>query len=87
MGAPRLKCNLCEQPLAGHCPDSNPTCTWLRCRNADCTADVYDWHRGTLRHADGRVEGWDEQPTSDQPPTIDITDDSADDGRPATPDA
>jgi hypothetical protein len=75
MATPRLRCNLCEQPLAGHCPDSNYTCTWMRCTHRDCTADAYDWHRGTLRHADGRVEGWAEAELDDTPPVITINED------------
>lgn len=84
--APRLKCNLCEQPLVGHCPDTNAVCTWLRCTSPACSADLYDWRLGTLRHTDGRVEAWGEQPEVEGPPAVDITDDT-DDGRPATPDA
>jgi hypothetical protein len=72
MATPRLRCTLCEQPLASHCPDSNYTCTWLRCRNTNCTAELYDWRNGTLRHTDGRVETWDQQPTTNQPPAVDI---------------
>ena len=53
MATPRLRCNLCEQPLTGHCPDSNYTCTWLRCTNSECTAELYDWRVGTLRHPRG----------------------------------
>lgn len=88
MATPRLRCNLCEQPLAGHCPTSNYTCTWLRCTNDQCTAELYDWRVGTLRHTDGTVETWDQQPTTDQPPTVDIHDTTdQDDGRPTTPDA
>ena len=86
MATPRLRCNLCEQPLAGHCPDSNYTCTWLRCTNTSCSADVYDWRAGTLRHTDGTVETWAEQTTTDQPPTVTIEDDTSDGGTTA-PDA
>lgn len=84
MAIPRLRCNLCEQPLASHCPDSNYTCTWLRCTTAACTADLYDWQRGMLRHTDNRVETWADVEISDQPPVITIEDET--DGRPATPD-
>lgn len=76
MTTPRLRCNLCEQPLDAHCPDSNYTCTWLRCRNPECTAELYDWRVGTLRHTDGTIETWDQQPTADQPPTITVNDDT-----------
>ena len=78
MATPRLRCNLCEQPLGAHCPDSNYTCTWLRCRNTACTAELYDWQRGSLRHTDGRVETWDQQPTTDQPPVVEVNDKDSD---------
>lgn len=72
MATPRLRCNLCVEPLTGHCPDSNYTCTWLRCTNASCTAELYDWRAGTLRHTDGTVETWGEAETTDQPPVVEI---------------
>lgn len=89
MAIARLRCNLCEKALAPHCPDTNHTCTWLRCASPNCTADIYDVHRGLLRHRDGHVEGWDQQPTTDQPPAVDIHDHTTDqdDGRPPAPDA
>ena len=77
MATPRLRCNLCEQPLHGHCPDSNYTCTWLKCRNTSCTADLYDWQHGTLRHTDGTVERWADVETTSQPPVIEVNDDDA----------
>lgn len=72
MAIARLRCNLCEQPLAAHCPDSNYTCAWLRCTSPNCSADIYDVHRGLLRHRDAHVERWADQPADDQPPTVTI---------------
>lgn len=80
MTTPHLRCNLCEQPLDPHCPDTNPTCTWLRCRNDACTAHTYDWRNGTLRHTDDTVETWAEQDTTDQPPVVEVNDDDAEAG-------
>lgn len=81
----KLLCTQCEHPVTRHCPDTNPVCAWVVCRNPRCTAHTYDLHRGLLRHTDGTIETWDDQPTTTQPPTVTVEDET--DGRPATPDA
>lgn len=74
MAIAKLRCNLCERELQPHCPSpANHTCTWMRCTNHACSAELYDVARGILRHRDGRQEGWDDQPTTDQPPTVTVT--------------
>lgn len=68
----KLSCNLCTEPLHPHCPATNPVCVWYICRTTGCSAHIYDIHRGLLRHTDGHVEGWDDQPGSDRPPVVEI---------------
>lgn len=88
MAKAKLRCNHCGDHLAHHCPDTNLVCVWFVCRNASCTADVYDLHRGLLRHTDGTVESWadaDER-AEGEPVVVEVVDEDGD-GRAATPDA
>ena len=49
-----LICSRCEHTLTIHC--GNTSCTWLRCRNTECQADMYDVDAGALLLRSGVVE-------------------------------
>lgn len=73
-----IHCSECDQALAFHCPDSNVNCTWLACHTAGCSVRYYDVGRGLVQHTDGTVVGWDDMPTTTEPPVITIEDETAD---------
>lgn len=76
MARAAIRCTGCNTPLKLHCPESNVTCTWLACLNAGCTIRYFDTDRGLIQYTDGHVETWAEQPTTTQPPTITIDDET-----------
>lgn len=84
MAIARIRCTGCQTPVQLHCPDSNVTCTWLTCLNAACTVRYFDTDRGLVQHTDGTIVNWADMPTTSQPPTVTIEDET--DGRTATPD-
>lgn len=49
-----LTCSLCDVDLTIHC--GHTCCTWLRCRNAECEADMFDVDAGSLLLRSGVVE-------------------------------
>ncbi|WP_374457723.1 hypothetical protein [Nocardioides sp.] len=81
-----VRCTSCSQPLTPHCPDTNPTCTWLACLAQGCSVRYLDVGRGLIQHTDGSIISWADMPTTTEPPTVTIEDDT-DDGRAAAPDA
>lgn len=80
-----IRCTGCNTPLTFHCPDSNVTCTWLACPRAGCSVRYLDVSRGLIQHTDGRIISWADMPTTTEPPTITINDET--DGGTTAPDA
>jgi hypothetical protein len=48
-----VRCPMCPGVMIEHC--ECPSCTWLRCDNPRCAADVLDLATGRLRHTSGAV--------------------------------